>query len=82
MTLLFDEAKLQVLDDARKPPQCTIQLERCDRIVSPAANAIPTPSSALEYWTFCHLSPVLRHRKSQNSFHQTDILFDKARVKR
>jgi hypothetical protein len=40
MTLLFDEAKVPVPDGPRKPPQRIIQLERCDRISSPAANAI------------------------------------------
>lgn len=43
MTPLFDEAKVRVPDDSRKPPQCIIQLERCDRIGSPAANAIKNP---------------------------------------
>jgi len=52
MTLLFDKAKVRVLDDTRKPPQCIIQLERCDRIVSPAASAIPGP--VLARWNTGH----------------------------
>jgi hypothetical protein len=68
MTLLFDEAKVRVLDDARKPPQCIIQLERYDRIVSPAANAIPkliparwnTGHSAISLW-FCVAAKVKSH---------------------
>src|SRR6202044_3175889 len=43
MTLLFGEAKVPVPDSPRKPPQRIIQLERCDRISSPPANAIKNP---------------------------------------
>ena len=48
MTLLFNEAKVRVPDGPRKPPQRIIQLERCDHIGSPAANAIKNPISELD----------------------------------
>jgi hypothetical protein len=48
MMLLFYEAKVPVPDSPRKPPQRIIQLERCDRISSPAANAIKNPILKLD----------------------------------
>jgi len=48
MTLLFDEAKVQVPDDPRKPPRRIIQLERCDRIGSLVSKAIQNPILELE----------------------------------
>jgi hypothetical protein len=79
MTLLFDEAKVRVLDDTRKPLQGIIQLERCDRIVSPATNAIPKPilacwntgHSAIFPW-FCVAANVKTH-SAKLTFYSTGL---------
>jgi hypothetical protein len=48
MTLLFDKAKVRIPGGPRKPPRRIIQLERCDRIGSPAASAIKNPILELD----------------------------------